>query len=88
MWIEDSVTGNASGSYTFNRWKAEEYVSGNWDMVAEMLGDFGYSAENLGRWILGGDWETIDVLMRCWLLGQCIEDALERLDNQAESAEK
>ena len=24
LWIEDSITGNASGSYTFNTWQAEE----------------------------------------------------------------
>ena len=26
LFVEDSVTGNASGSYTFNTWKAEEYL--------------------------------------------------------------
>ena len=25
LWTVDSVTGNASGSYTFNRWTAKEY---------------------------------------------------------------
>ena len=33
LWIEDSVTGNASGSYTFNTWKAEENLSHNWDEI-------------------------------------------------------
>ena len=26
MWVNDSVTGNASGSYTFNTYKAEENI--------------------------------------------------------------
>lgn len=26
LWTVDSVTGNASGSYTFNRYQAQEYV--------------------------------------------------------------
>lgn len=26
LWIDDSVTGNGSGSYTFNSYKAEENV--------------------------------------------------------------
>lgn len=29
LWIHDSVTGNASGSYTFNTWKAEENLFGS-----------------------------------------------------------
>ena len=29
LWAEDSVTGNGSGSYTFNRAIAKEYVEGN-----------------------------------------------------------
>ena len=31
LWISDSVTGNASGSYTFNAWLAEENVCHNLD---------------------------------------------------------
>ena len=35
LFVEDSVTGNASGSYTFNTWKAEEYLCHNLDLLAE-----------------------------------------------------
>ena len=31
LWTEDSVTGNASGSYTFRRETAKEYVDENKD---------------------------------------------------------
>ena len=27
LWVDDSVTGNGSGSYTFNREAAKEYVT-------------------------------------------------------------
>lgn len=30
LWAEDSVTGNASGSYTFSRYQAEENLCHNW----------------------------------------------------------
>lgn len=33
MWINDSVTGNASGSYTFNTYKAEEYICHNLELL-------------------------------------------------------
>lgn len=34
-WIDDAITGNGSGSYTFNRWQAAEYLSHNWDLMEE-----------------------------------------------------
>lgn len=37
----DSVTGNASGSYTFNTWTAEEYLCHNWELLGEALTEFG-----------------------------------------------
>ena len=37
LWTEDSVTGNASGSYTFNRETAKEYVDENKDLVNDMM---------------------------------------------------
>lgn len=33
MWVDDSVTGNASGSYFFNAWRAEEALNHNWDLL-------------------------------------------------------
>ena len=33
LWINDSVTGNASGSYTCNTYQAEENLSHNWDEI-------------------------------------------------------
>ncbi len=41
LWACDSVTGNASGSYTFNAWQAEEDICHNWDLLAEACDEFG-----------------------------------------------
>lgn len=41
LFTYDSVTGNASGSYTFNTWTAEEYLCHNWELLAEALTEFG-----------------------------------------------
>lgn len=35
LWADDSVTGNASGSYTFSIWQAEEYLCHNLDLLTE-----------------------------------------------------
>ena len=44
LWCEDSVTGNASGSYTFNAWRAEENLCHNLDLLAEACSEFGGDA--------------------------------------------
>lgn len=47
LWIEDSVTGNASGSYYFNAYKAEESIAHNWDLLEEALDEFGQNNINV-----------------------------------------
>lgn len=69
LFCNDSVTGNGSGSYTFNTWQAEENICHNWELIKEMASEFGY---NMGELIEKGA-ETIDVCIRCYLLGSCIE---------------
>lgn len=67
----DSVTGNASGSYTFNAWTAEEYLCHNFELLGEALTDFGCDMNYLGRGA-----EACDVIIRCYLLGQAISEVL------------
>lgn len=74
LWIEDSVTGNASGSYTFSIWQAEENLCHNWNLLKEALEEFGQDN------ILEYDPESLDVTIRCYLLGQAITDALDELE--------
>lgn len=76
LWTCDSVTGNASGSYTFNTWQAEEYLAHNWDLLEEALDEFGIDGCNpIAK---GAEW--CDVTIRCYLLGECIAAALEELE--------
>lgn len=73
FWNSDRVTGNASGSYTFTAWKAEENLCHNGDLIEEMAGCFGYSLNDLAN--LGS--EGVDVAIRCYVLPQAIDRALE-----------
>lgn len=70
MFISDSITGNASGSYTFNTYKAEEYLCHNYDLLKEAYAELGQepTMENA---------ETNDVIIRCYLLGQVLQEVLE-----------
>ena len=76
LWDEDSVTGNGSGSYTFNREKAKEYVSDNLDLMVEAYKDLD-SIESLVDDLEALDFETIDVTIRCYLLSQALDEVLE-----------
>ncbi len=80
LWVEDSVTGNASGSYTFNTWKAKEYVMDNMDLLKEALSEFGVEPSVVGEKLLDEEWEYFDVTIRCYLLGQAIAEVLDRYD--------
>lgn len=79
LWVDDGVTGNASGSYTFNRARAREYVLADFETVAEALREFCVEADEIGRRFLSEDWEWLDVTARCYVLGQAIEAALDQL---------
>ena len=75
LWIEDSVTGNGSGSYTFNSELAHEFVIGNEDLLKEAINCFGVSAEEVVERL--DDYEWQDVTIRCYTLSQAIYEVLD-----------
>ena len=78
-WTADSVTGNGSGSYTFNRWQAQENIKDLifTDELLQMFQEFGEERVPLEKGA-----EYIDVSIRCFLLDSCIyeiEDELKEI---------
>ena len=61
----DSVTGNASGSYYCNAWRAEEAISHNWDLIEEAAEAFGIEPTISSGCEHGAEWW--DVTIRCYL---------------------
>ena len=82
LWMSDSVTGNASGSYHCNSNKSMECVLDNMDLLEEMCGEFGIDNETIGKKFLEGAWEWMDVSIRCYLLGQAITEALDDMEDE------
>lgn len=80
LWTCDSVTGNGSGSYTFNRVQAQIYVLDGMDELQEAVNEFGIDSETIGEKFLESDWEYFDVSIRCYLLGQAIAAVLDDLE--------
>lgn len=82
LFTKDSVTGNASGSYTFSTYEAEENICHNMDLLQEALSEFG-DTEAL---VMDFDAEKADVIIRCYLLSECIAAALEEIEDEFEEA--
>lgn len=78
LWSDDAVTGNGSGSYTFNTWQAEENLCHNMDKLEEVCDEFG---RDIGEVVKQGA-EYCDVTIRCYLLGQAISTALDELEEE------
>lgn len=81
LWADDSVTGNGSGSYTYDRAKAREYVQGDpnaMDYIRELISEFDEKDVALEKF-LSEDWEWFDVSIRCYLLDQAISEVLDEL---------
>lgn len=68
----DSITGNGSGSYTFNSWAAEENLCHNMDLLKEALNEFG---GELNDYIDSA--EACDVTIRCYVLGQLVGEVVK-----------
>lgn len=82
-FCDDCVTGNASGSYTFNSWQAEEYVCHNLDLLGEAIEEFCSDMD-----LLKSGAEACDVTIRCYVLGQVVQDAIDETNWLQEEIER
>lgn len=69
LFCEDSITGNASGSYACDRWQAEENLCHNLGLLSEVHREFGVEPDL-------DDPEGCDVTIRCYLLEDCLWSVL------------
>ena len=77
LWNEDSITGNGSGSYTYNRKKARDYLFDDGLQYLEDLVDEGWlTYESIGKDITNYNFESLDVSLRCYFLSQAIEEVI------------
>ena len=84
LWTADEVTGNGSGSYTFNREAAKEYVTRSddgMDTLRDAVREFDCEHEAFSAF-MEGNWEYFDVTIRCYLLGQAISAAIDELEEE------
>lgn len=75
LFCSDYVTGNASGSYTFDSYTAKEYLRHNEDLLSETAKEFGDVV-----FLLNKRDEVRDVTIRCYLLRQAIAEVLDNME--------
>ena len=80
LWIADSVTGNGSGSYTFCRETAKQYVLDNMDLLKECVYGFDIRNDIVAEKFLNEEYEYFDVSIRCYLLSSAILEVLEDIE--------
>lgn len=83
LFVDDSVTGNASGSYFFSTWKSEEAICHNYDLLGEAMNEFCCEPNDLSK---GAEWA--DVTIRCYLLNQCIHEVLDEIEEDIDDEEE
>lgn len=88
LFCEDSITGNGSGSYTFNRETAKEYVNENTDLLQDLCQEEFITKDQLADWFMNDEWEAMDVSIRCMLLPECIHEVLEEKQEELEETEE
>ena len=84
MFVADSVTGNGSGSYTFNSHEAEENVCHNLDLLGEACDEFCIDGSTLAE-KLSGEWA--DVTIRCMMLGRIEGEIFDEWNAKIDEAE-
>ena len=85
LFVNDTVTGNASGSYYCNTWKAEEALAHNLELIEEVAEEWGIEPTISAGYEHGAEWW--DVTIRCYYLGQAIGEVLDDLEEELEEEE-
>jgi hypothetical protein len=81
LWAEDCITGNGAYWYAKEE-ECEEYISHNVDLAFEACQEFGIDMRSLAEAVVHGNAARyVDCTIRCYLLGECLEQALEELNS-------
>lgn len=83
MWVDDGITGNGSGSYTFNAYKAQENVSDLiWD--DQFIDELDGMCIDLADLLRDGA-ESVDVTARCLALSYARDEVEGAWDERQET---
>lgn len=81
LFVSDSVTGNASGSYWFSTYKAQLALIGNTDLLGEAIAELDADAKECLY-----SPEAADVTIRCYLLGSAVTEYVNAHEDEINEA--
>lgn len=89
LFIDDAVTGNGSGSYTFNSYQARKNVAeAIWDKkVLDALYNIGCDSKQIAQYLRDGEAETLDVSIRCAMLSEVYGEIEEHFSDRVSNCE-
>lgn len=80
LWYVDAVTGNGKcGHYLSDQSIAKEYVESNQDLLKQAVDVDVCNSADLKKWQHDGDYISIDVILRCYVLVEAVDRALADL---------
>lgn len=79
LWAVDEVTHNL---YTHNEPELKTHVLQNMDTLKDALYDFGSTDEQIAKHFVNEEWGYFDTILRCYLLGAALQQALENLEEK------
>ena len=89
IFVDDAVTGNGSGSYFFNAAKARDAVADAiWDeKILNALSEMGISGDRIAQYLRDNDAESLDVCIRCAMLGEVYGEIEEHFSDRVSDCE-
>jgi hypothetical protein len=85
LWADDDVTGNGSDAgYPMDDAEMREAVHENSELCKDALLEFGTSSEKIAEKFLEGDYVYFDATIRCYLLGQAIDEVVNENEEEYE----
>ena len=69
MFVADCITGKGIGSYTFSSELAKQNVFDNLALCKDACEEFSISSSEFGDKIYNEEFNQLDVIIRCYLLG-------------------
>ena len=86
LFVDDSVTGNGSGSYFFNAAKAREAVADAiWDeKILDALSMISVDGDAIAQYLRDNDAESLDVCIRCAMLSEVYDEIEDYFSDRVE----
>lgn len=80
LWEEDKITGNNHAFYDTEE-NCREYVATNLDIYFDAARRFDCFPNGYTAWTYTNPAQHMDTTIRCYLLDECLEKAIEELEN-------